>query len=143
MRLLASVASFAFAGLFGVAAFAADPVVNPTIGPGSIRVNLEAQNNSGESGTATLTQTGPDVVVVLAFADTGLPAQPAHIHTGSCAKLNPAPAYPLASIVKGQSTTTLKNLTLASLQNGNFAVNVHASASDAKTYVACGNIPQS
>src|ERR1700729_2169546 len=142
MKSLAVATPLAFVAFLATVGGAVGQVPNPTIPPGGIRVKLEAQNNSGENGTATLTQVGKDTLVVLAFPDTSMPAQPAHIHTGTCAKLDAAPKYPLNNIVNGQSTTTLKNLSLASLQNGNFAINVHKSTSDIKTYVACGNIPK-
>jgi hypothetical protein len=142
MKLVSTIAALALI-LAAAPVLAADPVVNPTIAPGAVRVNLSAQNKSGENGTATLTQIGNDTLVVLAFPDTGMAPQPAHIHTGSCAKLTPAPTYGLSNIVGGQSMTTLKNVSLASLQNGNFAINVHKSTSDLGTYVACGDIPKS
>ena len=68
--------------------------------------------------------------------------QPIHIHKGTCAKLNPAPFYPLTTLQGGKSVTTLKGVSLMSLQNGNFAINIHHSTSDIPTYYACGNIPK-
>ena len=69
-------------------------------------VNLATQNNSGVSGTATLTDLGGGrtrVEVTVNGADAG--PQPAHIHEGTCANLNPAPKFPLTSITNGTSTT--------------------------------------
>jgi hypothetical protein len=66
-------------------------------------------------------------------------AEPAHIHMGTCAHLNPAPKYPLTSVVDGISETTV-NATIAQLTAGNLAVNVHKSAADLKDYVACGDL---
>ena len=71
----------------------------------TLTVNISPQNSSGESGTATLTQVGADVKVVLAIK--GAPAttpQPAHIHDGTCANLGGV-AYPLSNVVAGASTT--------------------------------------
>ncbi|MGD0474851.1 MAG: CHRD domain-containing protein [Candidatus Velthaea sp.] len=100
---------------------------------------LSPQNGSGESGTATLTQHGGALTVKLTLTG-GSGMQPAHIHKGTCANLNPKPAYPLATVTDGTSTTTLKNVTLAQLMSGTYAINVHKSTSEIKVYVACGNI---
>lgn len=110
--------------------------------PTSLTIPLAAQNSSGESGTATLTQTsaGLKVAVSLAHA-TG--SQPTHIHEGTCAKLTPAPKWPLANTVNGKGTTTLAGVTIAQLLAGTYAINVHKSATDLKDYVACGAIAQS
>jgi hypothetical protein len=100
---------------------------------------ISPQNGSGESGVATLTQSGGSLVVKLAL--TGASGQqPAHIHKGTCAKLNPAPAYPLTTVSGGASTTTLKTVTLSQLTSGTYAINVHKSTTDIKDYVACGNL---
>jgi hypothetical protein len=102
-------------------------------------VTLGQQNGSGESGIATLTRMGSQTKVVIDLKNSSSVAQPAHIHKGSCAQLNPTPEYPLASVQSGKSTTTV-NAKLDDLQKGAFAINVHKSAADIKTYVACGDI---
>jgi hypothetical protein len=66
-------------------------------------------------------------------------SQPMHIHEGTCAKLDPKPKYGLSNLENGKSTTTIP-VKLADLQGGNMAINVHKSAEDIKTYVACGDI---
>ena len=107
---------------------------------GPLTVKLNPQSNSGESGTATLTEEGGKTKVVLAV--TGQPtgvAQPVHVHKGTCAQLDPKPAYGLASLTNGKSETTI-DVSLASLQKDKFAINGHRSAQDAKTYVFCGDI---
>jgi hypothetical protein len=106
----------------------------------SLTVNLQAQNASGETGTATLTQVGPDVKVVIALK--GAPAttpQPAHIHSGTCANLGGV-VYPLTNVVAGASTTTVKGVTIDKLLGGTYAINVHESAANLGHYVACGDI---
>jgi hypothetical protein len=105
----------------------------------TLTVTLSAQNGSGETGKATLTQETAGVSVVIALTPAADP-QPAHIHTGTCSKLNPAPQYPLANVVGGSSTTLVKGVTIAALLKTPFAINVHKSANDLGTYVACGNI---
>jgi hypothetical protein len=100
---------------------------------------IDPQNGSGESGTATLTQHGDSLKVKLALTGaTG--QQPAHIHKGTCAKLDPKPTYPLALVVDGASSTTLKAVKLSDLTSGTYAINVHKSTTDIKRYVACGDL---
>ncbi|HKU68884.1 MAG TPA: CHRD domain-containing protein [Candidatus Baltobacteraceae bacterium] len=106
----------------------------------TVHVTMSAQNNSKETGTATLTQKGKNLEVVVRLKNAPMAAQPAHIHAGTCANLNPAPKYPLSNVVDGKSTTMIKGVSLESLAGGKFAVNVHKSANDLKTYVSCGDI---
>ncbi|HEY5350404.1 MAG TPA: hypothetical protein VIJ64_11740 [Candidatus Lustribacter sp.] len=110
---------------------------------GPVKITLQPQNHSGETGFVTMTQDGPNVVVAVTTenAPAGL-AQPMHIHKGTCDTLDPKPTYPLSTLQDGKSTTTLKNMTLAQLENGDFAVNIHHSTADVPTYYACGNIPK-
>ncbi len=117
---------------------------NTTAGSGdsgkTVTVKLDEQNASGESGTATLTEDGESTKVVLELENPASPdPQPAHIHPGTCAELDPTPAYPLTSVEDGNSETTV-NVALDELKGGEFAINVHKSEPEIKTYVSCGNI---
>ena len=105
-------------------------------------VDLEEQNGSGVSGTATITPTAVDefdVLIEVSGGEEGV-AMPAHIHRGSCADLDPTPEHPLADVVDGRSETTVSASPIE-LVAGTFAVNVHKSAEEADVYVACGDIP--
>jgi hypothetical protein len=102
-------------------------------------VELSAQNGSGEKGTATLTPEGSKTQVVIKLTGAPAAAQPAHIHDGSCAKLDPKPRVPLQNVVDGKSTTTL-DMKLSDIVSKGGAINVHKSAADLKTYVACGDL---
>jgi Cu/Zn superoxide dismutase len=108
----------------------------------SLTVKLVAQNGSGENGTATLTQAGSDVKVVVAIPKGPAGPQPAHIHDGTCAGIKGV-AYPLTSVAGGKSTTTVKGVTIDQLLAGKYAINVHESTSNLGKYVACGNIVKS
>jgi len=121
-------------------AFAAAPATAAT---GPVTIALNAQNGSGEDGTATLTQTPDGVQVVVSLKNATAAAQPAHIHPGTCAKLDPNPKYPLTNVSGGASTTVVKGVTLADLLAGTYAINMHKSTSDLGTYVSCGNIKAS
>ena len=106
----------------------------------SLTVTLQEQNGSSESGTATLTQAADGVTIVLNVNGApAMPAQPAHVHDGTCADLKGV-AYPLTSAVAGKSTTSLKDVTIDQLVKGPYAINVHESAANLGKYVACGNI---
>jgi hypothetical protein len=104
------------------------------------QLHLVAQNNSGETGTATLYDGAKGLIVKLRMSGGGDVDQPAHIHKGTCDKLDPKPAYPLKPVHDGQSETTVEGVTIAQLQKAPYAINVHKSAKEAAVYVACGNI---
>lgn len=129
--------ALAMAGMFGVAGASLTEAAGPLI------VQLTPQNNTGEAGTATLTEQGAKTKVVVSIngAPAGV-AQPLHVHKGTCAKLDPKPAYGLTTLTDGKSETTI-DVSLTALQTGGFAINGHKSAQDANTYVFCGNIPGS
>ncbi len=106
-----------------------------------IDVPLEEQNGSAQSGTATLTAVGDQTRIVLEVQSRSATpvarSQPAHIHKGSCEKLDPTPAYGLNDVKAGTSTSTV-DAKLSDLRNGAFVINVHESAEKIERYVACG-----
>ena len=73
-----------------------------------LTVRLGPQNKSGESGTARLTPQGSETRVEIALkgAPKGV-TQPAHIHEGTCAKLDPKPKQGLENVVDGKSSTVV------------------------------------
>ena len=103
---------------------------------------LKAQNASGENGTVTMTPQGDKTLVVIKLTGAPATAQPAHIHMGTCAKLDPKPTYPLTSVVGGASTTTV-DVPFIKLMASPFAVNVHKSVAEIATYVSCGDLTSS
>lgn len=78
-----------------------------------------------------------EVVISLTNSPSG--PQPVHIHTGTCANLNPTPEYGLTSLAGGKSETIVV-VKLEDLLAGTFAVNAHKSAQEIETYVSCGEI---
>jgi hypothetical protein len=121
-------------------ALAADSTMKMASPKGMLTIPLGALNGSGESGTAALKDTPAGLWVALTLKGFPAGAQPAHIHKGTCAKLDPKPEYPLSSVVSGKSTTTIKGLTIAKLLASPSAINVHKSTTEIATYVSCGNI---
>jgi hypothetical protein len=103
------------------------------------QMHLLAQNNSGETGTATLYDGAKGLIVRLRMSGSEVD-QPAHIHKGTCDKLDPKPAYPLKTVHDGVSETTIENVTIAQLEKSPFAINVHKSTKELPVYVSCGNL---
>lgn len=108
-------------------------------GGDTVTVELAEQNGSGESGTATLTAEGEQTRVALDLSNPASDSQPAHIHPGTCANLDPAPAFPLPNVENGSSEATV-DATLDELTSGGYAVNVHKSNDEVSVYVSCGDI---
>lgn len=105
----------------------------------SVTVPLSAQNGSGETGTAKVTDVAGGVSVVISLKGAPATAQPVHIHDGTCANLGGV-VYPLKDVVGGSSTTMVKGTSVAALTQKPYAINAHESASNLGKYVACGNI---
>jgi Cu/Zn superoxide dismutase len=128
--LLALAASFlTFVALAGTAA-AASPIT----------IQIVTQNNSGQAGTATLTDNGNGTTtVVVDTTGATAPAQPIHIHEGTCANLTPQVKYALTTTSNGKSESTV-NVALSDLLATPHAINIHKSPQEAAVYVACGEI---
>jgi hypothetical protein len=112
--------------------------MTPT-GP-ALTIKLNTQNNSGEYGTATLTPVEGGTMVSLKMIGSGDVIQPAHIHHGPCATLDPKPTYSLPTVQGGVSMTVVKGVTLSDLLAAPWAINVHKSTTEVGIYVACGDI---
>lgn len=121
-----------------VAATAQSPAPKERVKP--IHVRLAAQNNSGETGTATMFDGARGLIVKLRMEGGGDVDQPAHIHKGTCDKLDPKPTYPLKAVHGGESETTIEGVTIAQLEKAPFAINVHKSTKEIPVYVSCGNL---
>jgi hypothetical protein len=103
------------------------------------QLHLVAQNGSGENGTATLYDGAAGLIVKVRTSGSEVD-QPAHIHKGTCDKLDPKPTYPLKMVHDGQSETTIPGVTIAQLEKTPYAINIHKSAKEVATYVSCGNL---
>lgn len=113
---------------------------SPSAATNELTVTLSEQNNSKESGTATLMEVDGKVKVTLKM--TGAPkdvSQPAHIHVGACPEVG-AVKYPLTNVMNGMSETTL-DVTLAKLRSElPLGINVHKSQAEASVYTSCGDL---
>jgi len=123
--------SLLLGSLLAAPAFAADK---------PLTIRLDAQNNSGQSGSATLTPEGDKtrVVVETMNAPAGV-AQPMHIHLGTCARLDKAPKWNLEPLRDGKSTTVVP-APLETILKEKSAINVHKSVAEVQVYVACGDL---
>jgi hypothetical protein len=114
--------------------------IQPALAADAITVTLNPTGGSNTSGTATLTSEGNQTKVVIEMQ--GAPAdavQPVHFHKGTCAKLEPKPVYPLKDIENGTSTTVVP-VEMSKLTATPYTINVHKSAAEMKTSVACGEV---
>ena len=102
-------------------------------------VTMNAQNGSGQDGSATLSEENGKLTVTLEVQNGTAGPQPAHIHKGTCANLDPTPAFPLTPVVNGKSVTIL-DLTLGDLMSQPYAINIHKSTTEAQIYVSCGDL---
>jgi hypothetical protein len=107
---------------------------------GETEIALTAQNGSGQDGAAVLTEIDESTTrVEITLSNPGPDSQPAHIHRGSCARLEPQPEYPLESVMDGSSTSQV-NVPVDDLLGKGFAINVHKSDTEIETYVSCGDV---
>ncbi len=126
-----ALALLAMAAFTATSAFAQDDVVVP----------INELNDSGVSGDASLTDNGNNTTTVDILVDGATGGHPAHIHSGTCANLGDI-AYPLTDVDASGASVTIIDVSLADLlAAGPYAINVHLSADEIGTYVACGDIP--
>ena len=106
-----------------------------------LNINMGQQNKSKQDGTATVKDVKGGVwVKVSVYNEPKGAVEPAHIHKGMCAKLDPAPFKALSNVVNGTSVTTIQGITVAELKKQHYAINVHKSAAELKHYVSCGDL---
>ena len=104
-----------------------------------VKIEINPQNNSGESGSATIFDVNNKAAKVIVSLS-GAPAkavQPAHIHFGSCDKLGDV-QYTLTNVGNGVFETILP-ISLSELVSKPFAINAHKSATELGIYTACGD----
>jgi plastocyanin len=124
---------------------AGDPAVYTSCGniptqTEAVTLALNEENDSGQSGVATLTAQGSQMQAVLHLSSGNLESELVHIHSGQCGDSLGDVVHPLTSFTDGAgvSVTTI-NALLGSVQTGDFAINSHQ-AGDPAVYTSCGNI---
>lgn len=104
-------------------------------------VTMKGQNGSHQNGQAWVKNVAGGISVRVSISNEPRGAiEPAHIHAGTCSRLNPVPWKALNNVVNGVSNTTLRGVQVSGLRPGRYAINVHQSASNLKHYVSCGNL---
>ncbi|MBL8914367.1 MAG: hypothetical protein JNM17_26920 [Archangium sp.] len=118
-------------------------------GPRELRVTMNADNNSGQTGFATLEDLGNTVRVTV---ETSLPdyitdkGQAAHIHKGNCGEVgsNEGGIGPLKVLQRDPSRVGATNVfprPMSTFKEGDWLINVHDER-DTLIYVSCGEIPK-
>jgi hypothetical protein len=103
-----------------------------------VTVPLNAQNGSGQSGNAVITEENGQVKITVDMNNSSAQSQPADIHFGSCA--NPGQVkYVLTDLNHGHSETLL-DISIHDLHLGTFSLNVHKSDKEADGFTACGDV---
>lgn len=108
--------------------------------PRELVLDINALNNSGIAGKAVLFEQNGKTRVKINVAGTQVGSKhPAHIHLGAC----PTPGdvkWSLNDVVAGMSTTDIDASFDDVLAKLPLAINIHESAADIGTYVACGDL---
>jgi Cu/Zn superoxide dismutase len=105
----------------------------------SVMFDLLTQNNSGQTGTVTVSDEGGKTKVVVQITPPSSVEQPAHIHSGDCTTPG-AVKYPLSNVVNGRSETVLAaNMHFIHGQSP-LILNVHKSKQESNIYSACGDL---
>lgn len=106
----------------------------------TITLGLASQNGSGITGTATITELpGGKLRVEVRTNGAGAGPQPAHIHQGTCANLDPAPKFSLAPLTNGASMTELDG-SIRDITSAPHAIHLHKAPDELPVYVACADI---
>ncbi len=119
----------------------AAPIATSVPATSKLTAPLVALNGSGENGTVTLTPVSANSTRVT-ISITGEPSgasQPAHIHVGTCAKLNLHPRWALTNVEEGASATVVP-VGMPTLTTGDYAVNVHLSSTAMQRSVSCADL---
>ena len=106
-----------------------------------VTIDLEGKSGyEGVSGTATLTDMGDNTTKVVVELEGGPEGgvHPMHFHDGTSCEQNEPVVHPLTPLEEGMSTTTL-DASLDHLVEENYYLNVHMSAEDLTTVIACGD----
>jgi len=97
-------------------------------------------------GTAWMAPKGSQSTVVHISISNAAPGgvHPWHVHDGQCGSqgqiLGPADAYPVLRVGDAGTATADASLPITMPTTGSYHVNVHASATNMSTIIACGNL---
>ena len=117
----------------------ASPVASPQADDPRITIEFTELNDSGVTGTATLFASGATTVVELDLDGTG-EDHPAHIHEGTCEDIQPEPAYNLENVGEEGTSTSVVDVPLDELIDGDYVIDLHLAANQLGTLIVCADI---
>lgn len=126
-----------------IAAIAAFGSIQASAQEDEITIPIEELNGSGVSGDATLTDNGDGTTTIDVLVDGASGDHPIHLHSGTCAELGDV-VVALTNVDADGSSVTDIPVPLSTIQDpevGPHAINIHLSADEIATYVACGDVP--
>lgn len=106
----------------------------------TLTINLVDWSDTGVTGTAVLTGSGDMTSVTVTLSGPGVVGDhQVHIHNGTCASPGSA-TYTLNPINANGTSTTTVNLSLDTLRNNSYFINVHPNEANWDAWMVCGNI---
>jgi hypothetical protein len=123
-----------------IAAIAAFGSLQATAQESEIIIPINELNGSGVSGDATLTDNGDGTTTIDVLVDGASGDHPIHLHSGTCTELGDV-VIPLNDVDADGSSITDVDVSLATIQSEQHSINIHLSADEIATYVACGEVP--
>lgn len=106
----------------------------------SSKLVITQEDNSGVSGTGTITDNGDGTVTVrVKLENDPGGVHPEHIHEGVCTGTIPTVRYPLNDIRNGKAVTTIE-ASMADLSKTPLYVNIHESKENLARVIACAPI---
>ena len=113
----------------------------PVSAQDALTIDLDEQNGSGVSGTATLTPDG-DTTTIRLELEGPVGDNPVNIMSGTCLDFDALPVFELSAVdANGVSESTI-DVNIDELTGSAHVINVHASASNLGTIFACGAIEE-
>lgn len=135
----------AFARIAATAALMAMAIGSGVITPAAAQddepvvIDLAERNQSGVTGTATLTPDG-DQVTVRIEVEGPVGNNPVNIMTGTCEEFDANPVYSLSSVDSNGVSESTVDASLADLLAEPHVINIHASPTNLGTIYACAEI---
>jgi len=136
----------AFARIAAMAALMAMAISSGVVAPVSVAaqddavvIDLAERNQSGVSGTATLTPDG-DQTTIRIEVEGPVGNNPVNIMTGTCQEFDANPVYALSSVDNNGVSETTIDATLDDLLAEPHVINIHASPTNLGTIYACAEI---
>jgi hypothetical protein len=114
-------------------------VATPAADATRLEITFAELNDSGISGTATLYEMGAQTLVELDLDGTG-ENHPTHIHEGTCDNIEPVAAYDLTNVGPEGTSTTLVDVSLSDLLNGEYVIDLHLAPDQLGLLIACADI---